>query len=1319
MSIIRQPLKARHAAMSTSWLLVTASVVAWLVPDATLNAAPCTQAGQNGCTELSASPPQDTVAIPPNIVLILDDSGSMLWDFMPDYGYITDTSYDGGLVSNAVNGVYYNPDTTYSPPPKADGTPYPNATFNSAWMNGFNTAGTTVDISTYRGRWDYDSGNSVGGVMYSTALPKKGASATAKSGCPSGWTASGSFPGWCYDGSTNAFNRSTGVTFYDMGVNRMYRSLCDDPVNDYYEVTNTSTPKGNCTAGISFFRYATPKTGGGYTLHFVGKANTCSEVDLPAGATCDDSNAARQNVANWFSYYHTRILMAKSGVMTAFSNLSANYRLGFGALNNRNTTNLPASRYTGSSMTISNVNPFGDGASGTIKAQFWNWLETLTPSGNTPLRPALNSAGKYYQTADPWTTKPGDPNYVAGGSNTDELACRSSYSILTTDGFWNSTDVASLAGQTNSDGPSYSQPDGTTGRYKAVPPFNGGNINSSTASIADVAAYYWKNDLRSSVANLVPTTKRDPAFWQHMTTFSLGIGWDPIGISPSSATMSQIFTWADQGGDTTAPGAIPGFSWPTPGTSSQYNIADLAHAGVVGHGDFFSAKNPEELATSFARAIAQIAERNIAPQPRSSNATVLSVGAMSFGKGYNTGNWSGSLEAVRLKANGMPDGVQWDIAARLDARSWSDRKAFTYSYTGVDCSVPLKPTGGTPAGGKVFDAALSGLDCWQQAGLMSPAFSDPAANGLSARVQFLLGNDALEGSPYRKRAGKLGAVIGSDLLYVSYPSENYRDIWPSGSPEEGGDSYSDYMVDEAGREGVLYVGANDGMLHAFSAPAPDCDFSDPANVSCTYDSNGGKELFSYVPRAVYANLGNLTDPDFIFRPTVDGPLMARDVYFGNKWRTILVGGTGLGGRGVFALDVSKPESFGASDVLWEFDSDMTPSSGCVSNIGSCKATDLGYTRTKPYIGRLANGKWVVLVSNGYFPDCNLPSVPTAEPENAAKPRCEAIADQAPSNYSALFVLDAETGAMIAELKTPSVSGVTSYGLGPVVLGDYQTDQIDDVAFAGDLMGNLWRFDLTDPNPSKWSVSLAFEGQKAGGKQGIQPITTQPRLFPDPWSSRFMVVFGTGKYLGPGDNDLNIPTQALYGIRDLVDGSEKPRAALFSKLKQQTLTETAGSGDFSGATMRNLTNHQLDASNDGWYINFDIAAAKGERVIVTPAAVFPTNGAVVTTLIPTTENYCDPTSKGAVMMVSAANGGATANGVAALGGGSTVGARTSAVPTSGASPIMGGIGGGVGSTIVPMPIEGIKDDDGNTVTTPIQLDAPVWRRRSWHEIDLSQ
>ncbi len=1207
----------------------------------------CTEDNLNGCVELSPTPPQNTTAIPPNIVLILDDSGSMQWNYMPDSGYLNYTT--NALINSSNNYVYYDPTVEYTPPPKADGSLYPEYTdITHTPFDGFSTYLSYENITTHPGSQQH----------YNNSFP-----------------------------------------FYRKVYGKHYFVFATGNVSSQTMHYVASSGQG-CVSNLSH----------------------CVTEDDTSGAAAPEGIRAGTNIANWFAYYHNRILMAKSGLMTALVSLSPNYRFGFGAINNRNSNKLPHSVNTG--INIAEVRPFGDGSNGTQKKAFWDWLASMDPNGGTPLRRALEAAGKYYEKDQPWQTMEGDPNYVKGGNNSEKLACRASYTVLTTDGFWNGSNPTwTVNGAASEDGEPYTNAKGDTVKYEAEPPYSGGSVNNS-ASLADVAAYYWKKDLKTNIDNLVPANNNDPAFWQHMTTFTMGIGFSPVERKNGpEIPMDDIFSWA-RGGD-----PVSGFSWPTPSSDNVTNIADMAHAAVTGHGDFFSAKNPQELANGFARAIAQITERNVAPQASSVNAGVAVSGALTFNTGYNTSNWNGTFQAVELKGDSSTGEVKWDAGEQLDSRSPSSRKVYTASYEMSGCGDPANATG-TFAHGLSFTASNSGaLDCVQTAGLGSPAFASGADN-IKNRIDYLLGSDANK-PLYRQRDHRLGAIINSQPLYVSYPASGYYDTWPANSPEanarDNGKSYSKFKVDHADREGTVYIGANDGMLHAFSAPAPQCTTT-LSGTTCDY-GNGGKERWAFVPRAVYANLGNLTNKaDFRYRPTVDGTPISRDIFFSQgsskQWQTILVGGVGLGGRGVYALNITDQDDFAADDVLWEFDSDMDVGNSCYATFGDCKATDLGYTVPQSNIGRLANGRWVVVVPNGYFPDCSQPDTPTHEPEQGNKAACKAIAAQTPREdnkpYSALFVLDAETGKMLAELKTPTdIQGVSSFGLGSVVLGDYNNDQIDDVAFAGDLQGNLWRFDLSSANTADWTVTLAYKG-KTGKEdhQGIQPITAMPRLFPDPATNRFIVVVGTGKYLGSGDNTTDIPPQAVYGIRDVMDSNGHPVTVTHDDLQEQTLSEdTVSTGDFAGATGRKLTADSLAPDALGWYFDLETAQGNtvtnaGERVVVTAGALFSTNTAVVSTLIPGNDNYCDPSVTGAIMSLDATNGGPSGNGLSIFGGSPYVGARVSHVRTGGSLPMVSTMGGGTvylpGTTI-------LGTDSSNTAN--MQIDSPIWRRRSWSNLEI--
>ncbi|TAM38726.1 MAG: hypothetical protein EPN58_15885 [Rhodanobacter sp.] len=1427
---VQRMLASRAAATMLALLLFAGITAPFLILQSTHAFAaaaplPCTEGNHNGCTELSATPPEDIQSVPPNLVLMLDDSGSMGWDYMPDWDYLALDSNgnqpsnwnpnNAGVRAPAVNGVYYNPQTTYTPPPKADGTSYPNSPgIAQAFADGFTdtSIANRVDVTGYKGNPSDGSHKFPYYVGVPTTVVSKVFNPPTTS-CPSGYSVDPNDPHkcisplpkdpWivCHSGDGYPKNHGgqpnqckhvdktgegpTVTTWYD-AFQQCQSGLSESGGMCYYPVR---TPTYGCgphlliggqCVGLKYidvFTYFLQTSPLHYAQRLVASGTQCdilynasqraicvNEGDI-SGVSAPAGVAAGQNIANWFSYYHTRLLMAKSGLMTAFSNLDKNYRFGFASINGNGKAQITGPAYVaglayaspspasavpyatfddsfsggGDSFNrLAVVQPYGDGSDSTSqKAKFWSWIANESAANGTPLRKALDAVGQYYQTGQPWQTMPGDPGYTTG--STTQFACRASYTILTTDGFWNGNSPGGVGAAAGTPGPMQTVPSGNLTQYLAQPPFSGGAADSG-ASLADVATHYWENDLNTILANEVSASTADPASWQHMATFTIGLGFDPVGIQPAGTTVQQIFAWA-QGG-----AAIPGFSWPTPSAAnngSVNNIADLAHAAVNGRGDFFNVKNPQELANAFAAAIADIGARNVAPKPAAVNASVLALGAVSLSTGYSTGDWSGSLWGVALKTDGTIGNVLWKAETKLDSMyhsstAYTGRTVYTGAYK-------LVSGVGTLSTFQLEAANKTSLDTVETAGLQTPALAG-GSDTLANRINYLLGDSTYEGSLYRRRSSILGAILHAEPVYVAGASGNYRDGWPTFgvlTPPEaatGAQTYATFVQNQATRAGMAYMGANDGMLHAFHAPVPTCTGTVDSDGNCSaytfpVGSKQGEEAWAYVPRAVYANLGNLTNAaNFHFRPSVDATPVTRDVFFGGdkKWHTLLTGSVGLGGRGVYALDITDPTTFSTSDVLWEFDADMPVAASCVATYDACRGTDLGYTVAQPNVARLANGKWVVLVPNGYFPDCGTPDTPTADAAS-----CKAIADQAPRDasdkpYSALFVLDAQTGKMIAELKTPTNipladgSGtVTSFGLAKPVMGDYNSDQVDDVAFAGDVQGNLWRFDLSDTDPSNWKVSLVYEGLAVSGIQGVQPITTMPRLFPDPGSNRFLVLFGTGKYLGVGDN-ANNSEQSIYAVRDVAgttySQTDLTQQYLHESLAPATLPD-GSPNPIAGASLRCITGgvndncstsataiNSLPSTGGGWYIDLYTATSgvqnnKGERVVVNPAAIFASNTVVFESLITGSQgsDACNPSTQGALLALDATTGGPA--GMSSLGGWPVAGGRISDARTSGSLPIVSALGGGrwyFPGGLLSGPAE-------PTVTGG---DLPIARRRSW-------
>ncbi|MFK2899022.1 hypothetical protein ISP15_01560 [Dyella jejuensis] len=671
------------------------------------------------------------------------------------------------------------------------------------------------------------------------------------------------------------------------------------------------------------------------------------------------------------------------------------------------------------------------------------------------------------------------------------------------------------------------------------------------------------------------------------------------------------------------------------------------------------------------------------------NSSVLGQGSLAFEGGYDAADWSGVLKAVALNADGTDGDVMWNAGAMLSDAATSPPAGRRILSASADAT------------GKVLAIAFepeARFDAFESKGLMTPASEHPS-DMLAARVNYLRGERAQErDGTMRVRGSLLGAIVDAQAVYVDAPTGTYRDSWPAingvsaTAPESApsAQTYAAFRAEHADRPPMLYVAANDGMLHAFNAPVPVCRQQSPAGDCLVYDAgaNAGRERWAYIPRAVYGNLGRLTSlSGFQFEPSVDATPVVRDVFFSQRgrheWHTVLAGGLRLGGRGVYALDITHPDAVSENSpentVLWEFDADA-PAGDAMAG-GRYDPADLGYTYGQPAVARLADARWALLVPGGYFPDCNQSDRPTP---------CDTAAT--PPGYSALFVLDAQTGAVIQELKTPtSMEGVSSYGLATPVLGDYNDDQIDDVAFAGDLAGNLWRFDLSSPRPAEWKVTLAYRP----AVQGTQPVTVMPRLFPDPATGRFMVVFGTGKYLGEGDKAVTgMPTQSVYGIRDMVDGNGHAVTVTHDSLQSQALRQET----VDGAIVRTLTDRPLSDSAGGWRIDLDVVP--GERVVTTPMALFNSNTALVSTLVPAGD-----APSGAVLAVNAANGG-PGNGLS-FGGHVYAGAMVEKPLTAGSLPAASVIGGG--KLVLPgVALKGKHSD----LALPLSFGSLLWRRRSW-------
>ncbi len=1073
-------------------------------------------------------------SLPPNIVLMLDDSGSMAWNYMPDWTYLNNTTNNDALINANNNGVYYNPAITYLPPPTADGkgTYLAPTGLTSTWADGFAATKATVDLTNYTGSYETDNR-----IFFSPTTSKTTSNVRNSSAC-----------------DTLKSNDSKAIA------------------NSYDAQTKICTLIYRSSTNA--FQYSTGPAAGPYVVRFVADTSctgisNCVVASDVSGTAAPKGVAAGTNIANWFAFYHTRILMAKSGLMNAFSGVNANYRVGFGSIDgggsgNSNYLNLPGGKtaspttlysytdgYNGGKNYIAMVQPFGDGTSTTDqKNAFWTWVANAKASGGTPLRQALDAVGTYYQQDQPWKTMSTDPDPTV----TTELACRQSYTILTTDGFWNDSttgagDVDSIAGT------KITGPNGKNYTYQPVAPYKDGVKDT----LADYAMKYWAKDLRPNTDNLVPSSDEDPAFWQHMTTFTLGLGFTPTGIAPTGTTIDKIFKWAN-GGD-----AITGFSWPTPSSNNINNIADLAHAAVNGHGGFYSATSPEAFTSGLRDALKRATARVGTGASLAANSTQLQTGTVAYQANYYTAKWKGDLKALAINSTtgAIATSPTWTAAAMMPAAA--KRNIYTYNPdTTSYVAFATDSSGSMPSLGSAQLKAL-GSDTASQVVMLNYLRGDKS-------------NEQVNNGKLRSRDTPLGDIVNSQPVYVGAPLPNqFNRQQFTGSTE-----FPQFANDNVKRTGLIYVASNDGMLHAFNAST-------------------GVETFAYLPGAVItSNIKDLSSTDYGSDALAhqffnDGELAVADVYMSGVWKTVLVGATGRGlAKAVYALDITDPANI---KFLWERS----------AGDGLTNSTYIGQMTGKPVIAQTADKTWSVLMGNGYNSSAGAPALlqfsmadgaldvhkttgttglaaPAVWIDPAGKGVSSiAYAGDAEGNVWS-FVINTGSDSTTA---TPASDGVLLY-VAKDAKGNLQP--ITGGMLAGrDSMSNVWLF---------------FGTGKYLATPDLKDKSTQS------WYG--LIVKATGTDYPAIDASMDRKSLAQRAITSEVAGSNSTLAA-------RSIT---GSSSASSMTKKS-----------GWYIDLTspLNGAEGERV-VTPNQ-FQGNMLLVTTRIPKATDVCNPSGGGWIMAVN--------------------------------------------------------------------------------------
>jgi len=920
------------------------------------------------------------------------------------------------------------------------------------------------------------------------------------------------------------------------------------------------------------------------TTNGVGTAATHTWTQI---AMSSQSAAQQQSFANWYTYYRTRMQTMKTVASIAINQLANpdRLRIGFSDI------------YFTSSSTMLKIAPFCSASPGcTQRTSFFNTLNGLSASGNTPTREALYAAGLMYQGL---LTGSGTSTIQAtSATDITQYHCQRNSVILSTDGFWNiapSTNApfkfkygSSQAGTATVGDTDVGGPGGEVLPYK--------DTLGASDTLADIAEYFWHTPITHSglwaSSNVISPTAKDSATWSHVNTYTLGLGAD------------GIYHYVD-GYETS--GTCPDYdaikagtkAWEVPITTNTSgdatHIDDLWHAAVNGRGTYYRASSVSSLVNGLVKAFAEAgqpggggaaATGNLAPSAGNN-----SIYFGSFNIDAQTGESSGDVRefAIDPKDGSVPDPKTatpaWSAQAQLDTQvtPTSDSRTI-YMATGSAALGPFLQSNLTAAiANGWFDAgatnpngALSQYAFFSTPQQANVPTSPPAARGLNM-IAYLRGQTGFEDAAnnlteansskiFRGRKHALGDIVGSSPAYVQSAPFDYTDT-----------AYSAYKTSTAGRQAMVYAGANDGMLHAF-------------------DASTGVEQWAFVPTAVLPYLYKLADKGYAaaHRYFVNGPITVGDAYFGGNWHTVLISGLGGGGRAFFALDITTPAT---PKLLWEF-SAQTTGGVCVGTTGTTCDQDLGYTYGNAPIAKLNGGQWVAFFGSGYY---NLPASPTPP---SSPPLL------AGDGKSRLYVVDVATGAKISEiLTTDGRTDPTETGL--TWVNGWTDDGMHDNSvkhvYGGDLFGSVWRFNIA-------ANSATLLTQLGNAVAGDEPVTTRPALgdFNGDVTKR-VVYIGTGKYLGcfdtatpctttPGPTVPQSATQSFYAIRDDGTKANVGGAGLFRASGAQKFDTSVGSVKY----------YPVTSNQYGWYMDF---ATPNERVTVNPQLYGDQKNITVVTNIP--------------------------------------------------------------------------------------------------------
>ncbi len=1064
-------------------------------------------------------------SITPNLMLIFDDSGSMSSQYLYQYG---GTANAFGYPGPGVKGQ----SATCPSPMTIDVT----CTYNSPSTT-LNSTTPYYELSPDVNRMSYDPR-----VLYKVRLTSVSGVTTTKAtastadflvflyknalGSPAVWGGTAAEP-----------DPTLQASYFSPYTPNATLLAAGSPVRSYPVCIGTSAA---CTA----------LGGAGPFPKFINRTDCNGGL---AGGSCSLAEE-QQNYANWVKFHSNRLDLAKTGLGYAFQYMDGTLRLGWSVISELGSS---GGGDHGGGTPATTLGATGEGVSLLDQARknaLYTWLYSRDASSMTPLRESLIAVGKYFSRADnlgPWADTP-DPTSkglaTLSTTSTDTLAkrlahasCRRSFALLTTDGYYNDDDPATgdtdYTAITTITG---STPSGTTltfnynGRTKPYAKQSPASTSYAQTTMADVAMKYWITDLRPDLINNVAKTSNNDSFWQNMGFYAVGLG--VFGTLPQTAATLDAITLG-----TTA--------WPDPLAkgNNAITIDDMWHATVNARGRMLSAQNADALSDGVEGMLSDINKVESSQSGVAASTLSLTTTTRKYTPNYTTGSWIGNVLASNLEPkSGAELCTQWRVSGSWLADPLDATKTHWYVGGKWDGTPDLPPCTGTPSSysgitytGRVIYAwngsAMGTFDS-SNSYVTSATTGVASAGGLTANanlINYLRGDQSNEdivdakgmivtSKSYRARPFLLGDIVNSTPTFIKGALNMSYDKLPAGT--YGQASYNAFIAAKAARaEGVLFAGGNDGMLHGFR---------DGLTAS---DGLGGKEVFAFVPRAVMPKMSQLAGRSYNHQYYVDGPTVEADACLtgGSSctvWSNLLLGTAGAGAKTVFALDVTNPTSMTAASVKWE----ITTTSPATAGIGDY--ANLGNIVTDVQTGLTVGGQWVAVFGNGYT---------------------------GADGKAHLYVANLDTGARIADIPAGLAS---NNGLGGVRLLRDANQRII-AAYAGDLNGSLWKFDLSNANPASWGVGVGGAPLYKTLTTPVKPITATPTVVAHPLNG-YVVAFGTGKLFESTDVP-NTDRQSLYGVWDSVT---PPAATVVdrSSLVLQTI-----SAAISGSTI--ITNMNLSTT----------------------------------------------------------------------------------------------------------------------------------------------